>query len=83
MIEMSDGTYRVILDSPIVSPRARLPEYDCPTPDLGPIKDVFGKLKVLHRCPASRIDKALTDAIRAPLHAITPDDLRSWYTHCG
>jgi hypothetical protein len=53
------------------------------SPDLNPIEEAFSKLKALLHRAGARTREALTDAIRATLRAITPQDARGWYAHCG
>lgn len=57
-----------------------LPAY---SPDLSPIEEAFSKLKALLRRAAARTRDALEAAIRAALDAITPQDARGWFAHCG
>jgi transposase len=57
-----------------------LPTY---SPNLTPIEEAFSKLNVLLHRAAARTCEALTHAIRAAVRAITPQDARGWYAHCG
>lgn len=57
-----------------------LPSY---SPDLSPIEPAFSKLKTLLRRKGARTQEALQQAIAEALDAITPDDARGWFTHCG
>jgi transposase len=57
-----------------------LPAY---SPDLNPIEEAFSKVKALLRTAAARTHEALVAAIRAALRAITPADVRGYFTHCG
>lgn len=57
-----------------------LPGY---SPDFNPIELAFGKLKALLRQAGARTREALETAIAAALAAITPDDARAFFAHCG
>jgi transposase len=57
-----------------------LPAY---SPDLAPIEQAFAKLKGLLRRAAARTREALERAIAAALDAITPQDARGYFAHCG
>jgi len=57
-----------------------LPSY---SPDLSPIEPAFSKLKTLLRRKGARTQEELQQAIAEALDAITPDDARGWFTHCG
>lgn len=57
-----------------------LPAY---SPDLSPIEEAFSKLKALLRRAATRTREALEAAIGVALEAITAQDARGWYAHCG
>lgn len=57
-----------------------LPPY---SPDLSPIEPAWSKVKALLRRAAARTYEGLLDAVTAALRAITPDDARGWFRHCG
>ena len=57
-----------------------LPSY---SPDLSPIEPAFSKLKTGLRRIGARTPEALLEAIALALEAITEQDARSWFTHCG
>ena len=57
-----------------------LPAY---SPDMNPIEPCWSKLKGELRSAAPRSLDALNDALPGALHAITPDDARAWFHHCG
>ena len=57
-----------------------LPSY---SPDLNPIEEAFSKVKALLRTAAARTHEALAAAIWSALAAITPADIRGYFTHCG
>jgi transposase len=57
-----------------------LPPY---SPDFNPIELVFSKLKTGLRQQGARTRDALWDAIGEGLAAIRPQDVVSWYRHCG
>jgi transposase len=57
-----------------------LPSY---SPDFNPIELAFAKLKAALRKAAARTQAALEHAITEALEAITADDARHWYRHCG
>ena len=57
-----------------------LPSY---SPDLSPIEEAFSKLKTFLRRVGARTREALQEAIAAVLQAITAQDARGWFTHCG
>ncbi len=57
-----------------------LPSY---SPDFSPIEEAFSKLKALLRRAQARTKEALVGAIGRALDAITPEDARGWFGHCG
>ena len=57
-----------------------LPSY---SPDFSPIEEAFSKLKALLRRAKARTKEALVEAIGRALDAITPEDARGWFEHCG
>ena len=57
-----------------------LPPY---SPDLNPIEKCWAKIKaVLRRLKARTFDE-LVNALDVAFQAITPDDARAWFAHCG
>ena len=59
-----------------------LPSY---SPEFSPIEEAFSKLKALLRRERARTTKeeALIEAIGRALEAITPEEARGWFVHCG
>jgi transposase len=57
-----------------------LPPY---SPDFSPIEEAFSKLKGLLRKAAARTRGALVEAIGRALDAVTAEDARGWFGHCG
>ena len=57
-----------------------LPPY---SPDFNPIEMAFSKIKALLKKAAARTVKALWDAIRDAIDAITPQDCRGFFTATG
>lgn len=57
-----------------------LPAY---SPDLNPIEEAFGKVKGVLRAAGARDHRALDAAIADAITAITPADVRGWFTHAG
>jgi transposase len=57
-----------------------LPPY---SPDLNPIEPAWSKLKALLRSVGARTTTALHDALAGVVDAITPDDARGYFHHCG
>jgi transposase len=57
-----------------------LPSY---SPDFNPIELAFSKIKQLLRSIGARTQEALDAALVAALDAITPEDARAFFTHCG
>ncbi len=57
-----------------------LPAY---SPDLNPIEEAFSKIKRLLRKAEARSREALLDAIGAAISAITDQDARGFFEHCG
>ena len=57
-----------------------LPSY---SPDLSPIEEAFSKVKALLRRSRARTKEALVEAIGRALDAVTPEDAKGWFTHCG
>ncbi len=57
-----------------------LPPY---SPDLNPIEEAFSKIKGLLRKAGARSREALIEALGEALEAITPQDARGFFEHCG
>lgn len=57
-----------------------LPPY---SPDFNPIEQAWSKIKELLRALKARTLPVLDDAITTALAAITPDNVASWFRHCG
>jgi transposase len=57
-----------------------LPAY---SPDFAPIEHAFSKCKAVLRRLEARTRDTLETAIATALAAITPDDARGWFCHCG
>ena len=57
-----------------------LPAY---SPDFSPIEEAFSKLKALLRKAAARTREALVEAIAAALSAVTSEDAKGFFGHCG
>ena len=57
-----------------------LPAY---SPDFNPIEKAWSKVKEAVRRARPRTAAELIDAVGAALQAITPEDIRGWFTHCG
>ena len=53
------------------------------SPDLSPIEEAFGKVKALLRREKARTKGALVEAIGRALDAVTSEDARGWFGHCG
>jgi hypothetical protein len=50
---------------------------------MNPIEPAWSKLKAKLRDVAPRTIEALDAALPDALHAITSDDARGWFRHCG
>ena len=57
-----------------------LPAY---SPDFNPIELAFATIKAHLRRAAARTREALVEAIREAVDAITADDARAFFAHCG
>ena len=57
-----------------------LPAY---SPDFSPIEEAFSKIKSLLKRAAARTREALVEAIGRALEAVTSEDARGWFAHCG
>jgi transposase len=57
-----------------------LPAY---SPDLNPIEEAFSKIKNLLRKAEARSREALLEAIGAAISAVTDQDARGFFEHCG
>jgi len=57
-----------------------LPPY---SPDYNPIEEAFSKVKSILRKAEARSREALVEATGHALGAITPEDIRGFYTDCG
>jgi transposase len=57
-----------------------LPSY---SPDLNPIEEAFSKIKRLVRKAEARTREALVEVIGSALSAVSSEDARSFFEHCG
>jgi len=57
-----------------------LPAY---SPDFSPIEEAFSKVKAHLRKAAARTRGALVEAMGRALDAVTAQDARGWFGHCG
>ncbi len=57
-----------------------LPSY---WPDFSPIEEALSKLKASLRRAEARTKATLMEEIGQALDAITPEDARGWFGHCG
>ena len=57
-----------------------LPPY---SPDFSPIEEAFSKVKALLRTAAARTREGLVEAIGMALSAVTPEDVKGFFGHCG
>ena len=57
-----------------------LPPY---SPDFNPIEEAFSKLKGLLRRGEARTREGLVESIGAAISALTGEDARSFFEHCG
>jgi len=57
-----------------------LPPY---SPDYNPIEEAFSKIKVLLRKAEARTREALIEAMGKAISAVTPQDVRGFFEHCG
>jgi transposase len=57
-----------------------LPPY---SPDFSPIEPCWSKLKTFLRGCAARTQALLETALTKALPTLSPDDIRSWFRHCG
>lgn len=57
-----------------------LPAY---SPDLNPIEKMWSKVKACLRTVEARTEAALSEAIRAALASVTPQDAMNWFACCG
>jgi transposase len=57
-----------------------LPPY---SPDLNPIEEAFAKLEGRLRAATARSREALIEAIGVALEAISAEDARGFFGHCG
>ena len=48
-----------------------------------PRREAFSKIKALLKKEAARTSKALVEAIGRTLGAVTPEDAKGWFVHCG
>jgi transposase len=58
----------------------QLPAY---SPDLNPVEKVWSKVKQAVRRARPRTIEELNAAVAASLRAITPEDIKGWFEHCG
>jgi transposase len=57
-----------------------LPAY---SPDFNPIEKMWSKVKAFLRAAEPRTHPALLKAIAAALAAVTANDAKGWFAHCG
>jgi transposase len=57
-----------------------LPPY---SPDFSPIEEAFSKVKAMLKKACARTRGALVEAIGGALSAITPEDAKGYFGHCG
>jgi transposase len=57
-----------------------LPPY---SPDLNPIEEAFSKIKGLMRKAEARSREALLEALGAAISALSAQDARRFFEHCG
>ena len=57
-----------------------LPPY---SPDFSPIEEAFSKIKALLRKAKARTRPVLVEAIGRALDAVSTEDARGWFGHCG
>jgi transposase len=57
-----------------------LPSY---SPDFNPIEEAFAKIKRLVRKAEARTREALVKVIGSALSAVTTEDARGFFEHCG
>jgi transposase len=57
-----------------------LPPY---SPDFSPIEEAFSKVKAGLKKACARTSSSLVEAIAAALSAVTPEDARGFFGHCG
>lgn len=57
-----------------------LPPY---SPDLNPIELMWSKVKELLRAAKARTEQELHDAIAKALSAVSSNDAKGWFQHCG
>jgi transposase len=57
-----------------------LPPY---SPDLNPIEMMWSKVKALLRAAGARTHSALLQAIARALAAVSTEDAKHWFAHCG
>jgi transposase len=53
------------------------------SPDFNPIEQAWSKIKQLLRAAKARTLETLQTAIAEALTAITADNARAWFAHCG
>ena len=53
------------------------------SPDFNPIEEAFSKIKNLLRKVGARVREALVEAIGEALSAVTEEDARAFFEHCG
>jgi DDE superfamily endonuclease len=79
---------RILIDFSCCQERSRwisfellyLPPY---SPDFNPIEEVFSKVKGLTRKAGARTHEALIVAMGKALEAVTAQDARGYFDHCG
>ncbi len=53
------------------------------SPDFNPIEEAFSKVKGSLRKAGARTREALVEALGAALQAVTAEDTRGFFEHCG
>ena len=53
------------------------------SPDFSPIEEAFSKIKAIVRKAEARTREGLLEAIAQALEAVTRQDAKGWFAHCG
>jgi transposase len=53
------------------------------SPDFNPIEEAFSKIKGVVRRAEARTQEALIEALRVVISAVTAQDARGYFEHCG
>jgi transposase len=71
------------VEAEVAKAKARVMWLPAYSPDFSPIENCWLKVKTLVRGKGPRTPKELNAAVAEALRAITEENIKSWFEHCG